>query len=227
MVANQDFQFDELKLALSAVTERLASDASEKREGQRNQKAKNFKRALWPLYLGQIFQMVFGVLMIVLGVAGWTQHRDGSLLMWSGILVHVYGVVCIVAAGALLGRISGLDPTQSVLDLQHKLATVRKTYVIGGMVVGLCWWLFWIPFMATVIDVLTQGKVDFPSKMGPSVWICVFVGIAGLAATAWFHRWSRQASRPRLRRAMEEAVIGGTLTKAQKNLDALKAFDEI
>jgi hypothetical protein len=63
--------------------------------------------------------------------------------------------------------------------------------------------------------------------MGGSLWITVAVGVAGLMATAWFHRWSRDPARPRLRRAMENAVTGGTLVKAQKNLDELKAFDEI
>lgn len=226
MDANQDLQFDELKRALNAVTERLSSDAREKHALQRVRKAKHFRRSLWPLYLGQLVQIVFGVLMIMLGVAGWTQHRDGGWLLWSGIIVHAYGVACIIAAGMLLGRLSSLDPAQAVTEMQHKLAMARKTYVIGGMVVGLGWWLFWIPFMATLVDVLTQGKVDFLSRMGTSIWICIAVGVAGLCATAWFHRWSRQPSRPGLKRAMENAVTGGTLVKAQKNLDALKAFEE-
>lgn len=227
MIANQDLQLDELKNALNALTARLAKDEKEEKSALRRRKANHFKRALWPLYVGQVFQMAFGVLMIALGVAGWTQHRDGSMLMWSGIIVHTYGVACIVAAGILFGQLAGLNASQPVLELQEKLARSRKAYVIGGMVVGLAWWLFWIPFMATLADVLTRGQVDFYARMGGSLWITVAVGVAGLMATAWFHRWSRDPARPRLRRAMEDAVTGGTLVKAQKNLDELKAFDEI
>ena len=128
-------------------------------------------------------------------------------MFFSAILVHVYGVLCIILAGMTLGMLARIDRGESLTETQLRLARLRKLYVIGGMTVGLAWWLFWIPLMATLIYWLTGGHVDFYANMGVSIGIMLGVGVAGLLATWWFHRWSRNPARPRLARAMDDACL--------------------
>ena len=51
------------------------------------------------------------------------------------------------------------------------------------------------------------------------------IGIAGLPGTWWFHRWSRSPRRPRLAKAMEDSVTGGSLRKAQAILGEILHFE--
>ena len=50
-------------------------------------------------------------------------------------------------------------------------------------------------------------------------------GIAGLLATWWFHRWSRDPSRPKLAKFMDDSVTGSSLRKAQSLIDEIAAFE--
>ena len=179
---------------------------------------------MWPLWLGQTLQILFGLICIALGVSVWSVLRDGGALFYSAIIVHVYGVLCIALGGMTVGMLARIDRGESLTETQLKLARLRKLYVIGGMAVGLVWWLFWIPFLTTLFYWL--ARVDFYANMGASIGIMFGVGAVGLVATWWFHRWSRSPARPRLARAMDDAVTGHSLARAQRRLDELKAFVE-
>lgn len=218
----QDLDFDTLKDSLQRLEARMAArdDALLRRE--RRQGIARIQWGMWPLWLGQTLQILFGVVCIALGVSVWSALRDGGAIFFSAILVHVYGVLCIMLAGMTLGSLARIDRAGSLTDTQLKLAKVRRLYVIGGMTVGLAWWLFWIPFAATLFYWL--ARVDFYANMGASIWVMVAVGVAGLLATWWFHRWSRSPARPRLARAMDDAVTGHSLARAQRRLEELKAF---
>jgi hypothetical protein len=49
------------------------------------------------------------------------------------------------------------------------------------------------------------------------------VGVAGLLGTLWLHRWSRKPGREALAKRLEDGAAGGSLRRAQAELDALKA----
>jgi len=51
------------------------------------------------------------------------------------------------------------------------------------------------------------------------------IGLAGLALTWWFHRWSRNPARPDRARSVDDALTGRSLLSAQKVLDELSAFE--
>lgn len=219
-----DLDFDTLKAGFQRLEARMAKHNGLLLQRERRRGIARIQWGMWPLWLGQTLQILLGLVCIALGVSVWTGLRDGGALFYSAIVVHAYGVLCIILGGMTLGMLAGIDRGESLTGTQTKLAKLRRLYVIGGMTVGLVWWLFWIPFMTTLFYWL--ARVDFYANMGASIGIMYVVGIAGLLATWWFHRWSRSPARPRLARAMNDAVTGHSLARAQRRLDELKAFAE-
>src|SRR3546814_19617017 len=87
--------------------------------------------------------MVFGVSLVLLAASVWNENLHQTHLLVAGLVMHVYGIAVIIFGGVMLGRISRIDFSTPVLNLQKQLASVRRQYVIGGMCVGLPWWLLW------------------------------------------------------------------------------------
>lgn len=216
-------ELDELKRALQGLEQRLArSHALECREHHRVATAR-IQWGLWPLWLGQIAQILFGLLCIGLGAAVWSALRDGSAVFFSAIVVHVYGVACIMLAGVVLGQLARIDRSEALLDTQTRLARLRRLHIVAGMAVGLSWWLLWIPFVATLLYWLARADL-YANLGGFTVAMMVAGGMAGLLGTYGLHRWARNPARPELARAMDAAITGRSLTRAQHRLDELKAF---
>jgi len=60
----------------------------------------------------------------------------------------------------------------------------------------------------------------------PSMYVAgSAIGVAGLLATWGFYHWSRQPSRPRLAKLMEDSVTGVSLRRAQALLDEIAQFE--
>jgi hypothetical protein len=162
--------------------------------------------------------------MILLGVSVWSSHHEAPDLLVSGIIVHVYGVVSIVLAGITLGMIGRLDYSRPVLVIQKQLAQLRSLYVRSGMILGLSWWLFWIPFVACFFA--WMAGVDFLANMSGALSWCVAVGLLGLFATWVIHRWAQRSGRRRLAEAMNDHMTGSSLRRAQSILDEIRRFEQ-
>lgn len=218
---------DDLKLAWQTLSRRLERhDALQTHVllEQRKQKALN---SLRPLFWGQVVQTLFGIPFILLASLLWIhggQSADG--LPWmtivAGIVVQLYGIATIAMAGQTLLRIREIDYAQPIVDIQKRLATLRRTYLVNGMLAGLPWWFLWVPLLMVLAGL---GGTNLYARAPSVVWIGLGVGAAGLAATAWFHRWSRDPARPRLAKAMEDSVTGGSLRRAQAQIDEVARFE--
>ena len=115
-----------------------------------------------------------------------------------------------------------IDYTQPVVDIQKRLAVLRRTYIVNGMLAGLPWWFLWVPLLMVLAGL---GGHDLYANAPELVWIGLGVGVAGLAATAWFHGWSRDPARPRLARAVDASVTGGSLQRARAQVDEIARFE--
>lgn len=223
-------ELDELKQAWQTLDRRLQQQNAMQFQLLREKRIDRMKSSLRPLLWGQIIQILFGVWMILIGVDVWTAHRDVPHLFIAGIIVHVYGVATIIAGGIVCGGIAGIDHAAPVLELQRRLARLRKRYLIGGMCVGLPWWVIWVPFImtlamsATGIDIYAVANA--PSPLTNWLNISLAVGVLGLLGTWVFHRWSRHPSRAALGKKLDDGAAGGSLLKAQAELDSLKAYAE-
>lgn len=223
-------ELDELKQAWQTLDRRLQQQNAMQFQLLREKRIDKMKSSLRPLLWGQIIQILFGAWMILIGVDVWASHREVPHLLIAGLVMHVYGVATVIAGGVVCSGIAGIDHTAPVLELQRRLARLRRNYVISGMCVGLPWWVMWVPFImilamsATGIDI--YAVADASSPLANWLNISLAVGVLGLFGTWAFHRWSRHPSRAALGKKLDDSVAGGSLLKAQAELDALKAYAE-
>lgn len=220
-------ELDELKATWQALDQRLAHGNRLQLQILREGKLDKARKSLRPLFWGQLVQMLFGLPFVLLASLLWmrtgasTQPLPLPTLV-AGIFVHAYGIATVVLAGCTLGLISALDYSAPVLSIQKQLAKLRRFYLINGMIAGLPWWLMWVPVLMVLSGL---SGIDLYAKAPSLVWIGLGIGVAGLLATWWFHRWSRSPRRPRLAKAMEDSVTGGSLRRAQSLLDELASFE--
>jgi len=216
-------ELDELKTAWRTLDRRLERQNALNLQRFVDGRLDKLRSRLRPLYWGQLAQMMTGVLLVLFAVGFWTRYREVTHLLLAGIILHVYGVLMIICGGVTLGLMSRIDYAAPVLAIQKQLATVRRLYIRSGTLVGLAWWLLWMPFMMVLLMVLFGADLyaDAPSV----IYSGSAVGILGLIATWWFHRWSRDPRRPRLARFVDDSMTGDSLREAQAHLDEIARFE--
>ncbi|MBS0557141.1 MAG: serine/threonine protein kinase [Proteobacteria bacterium] len=215
-------ELDEMKSAWQALDRRLERQYALDFDRYKSGKLNKLNSSLRPLFVGQLLQILFGVCFVVLAGLLWSCQPDALPVILAGIVVHAYGIATIVLAGITLGQIRRIDHSAAILDIQKQLAHLRTTYIYSGMIAGLPWWFLWVPILMVLSGL---SGVNLYAHAPGMVWIGLGIGTAGLAGTWWFHRWSRQPGRPRLAKAMEDSVTGGSLRKARQALDEIEQFE--
>ncbi|WP_157754095.1 hypothetical protein [Lysobacter capsici] len=216
-------ELDDFKLAWKELDRKLDRQYALDLLRLREERGKRMKSGLRPLVWGQALQMLFGLVCIVWGALFWLHHLDRTHLVVFGVIVHVYGIALIGCGAAMQALLAKTDYTAPVMTIQKRLASLRKTYIRTGMAVGLSWWLLWMPFVSVLF--MTFFGADMYLN-APSVYVTgTVIGVLGLLATWWFHHWSRQPSRPRLAKLMEDSVTGVSLRRAQALLDEIAQFE--
>nr|WP_298122034.1 serine/threonine protein kinase [uncultured Pseudoxanthomonas sp.] len=218
---------DDLKLAWQTLSRRLERHDALQTHLLLEQRKQKALSSLRPLLWGQVVQMLFGIPFILLAALLWIrggQSADG--LPWtvlaSGVVVQLYGIATVAMAGETLRRMREVDCAQPIIEIQTRLARLRRTYIVNGMLTGLPWWFMWVPVLVVLVGL---GGSDLYARAPGVVWIGLGVGAAGLAATFWFHRWSRDPARPRLAKAMEDSVTGGSLRRARAQIEEIARFE--
>lgn len=224
-------ELDDLKQAWQTLDRQLQRQNDLQLLQFRDNRVGRMRSSLRPLLWGQIVQMLFGVWLILLGVDVWSSHRDTAHLLLAGLSVHALGIATVIAGGVVCGGIARIDHAAPILELQRRLAWLRRSYILGGMCVGLPWWVMWVPFVMTLAMSATGVDIYAVARAGSTPltnWlnISLGVGVAGLLATWIFHRWSRHPSRAALGKKLDDGAAGGSLRRAQAELDALRAFGE-
>ena len=218
-------ELDELKSTWQALDRSLSQHNRLNLELVREQKLDKARASLRPLFWGQLAQiLVVGLPCVVLAGGLWAKFETWPSLpiLLAGIVVHIYGVAAIALAGETMSLIRNIDYAAPVMAIQKQLAKLRRFYILNGMISGLTWWLMWIPVLMVLAGL---AGVDLYARAPSVVWIGLGVGIAGLLATGWFHRWSRR-ERPLLAKAMEDGITGGSLLKAGRFLDEIAQFEK-
>lgn len=214
-------ELDDLKTAWQTLDRKLEQQNALLLHQARESTFKTLHRRLLPLRFGQAVQMLVGVALILPAVAVWSSLRDGSVLFWAGIAMHVYGVALIIVGGIMQGLLSEFDRGEPVLVKQKRLARARRFYVVAGMWVGLPWWLLWIPLMMVLVAAGTG--VDVYARMPTGIHWMLLVGVLGLVATLLFHRWAMH--RPHWAARIEGSAAGRSLNRAKATLDEIAAFE--
>lgn len=183
------------------------------------------RNALWPLFVGQIVQLLAGVSLIILGLTSWQSSLNVTHIFISGLVIHVYGILMTILSGIMLGKIRSIDYSAPVIEIQQKLAKLRFFYIVSSRLLGLSWWVLWVPFAITLFAV-TFG-VDMYSRMPLALTISLVFGALGLIATWLFHRWTKHPSRTNLRSKLDKAETGTSLRRAQEMVNELARFKNV
>lgn len=211
---------DRLHAAWQALDRHVERHDAQLLQAARTNSIQALQRRLRPLRWGQAMQMLLGLGLVLLAVPVWTGHRGIPHVFASGLIVHGYGVAAMLLGGLTLGALSRLQYDAPVVALQKRLVTLQRLYIAGSTALGLAWWLLWIPFAAVAFAWL---GVDFLARVAPALPWMVGGGIAGLAATAAFHRWAR--GRPALHARLRRNMAGSSLTAANAELEALRDLE--
>jgi hypothetical protein len=216
-------ELDDFKSAWQAIDRRLELDNRLKLRDLHERTVHKARGSLRPLFWGQVAQILFGIPFILLAALLWSTKPTHASSIVAGVLVHAYGVLTIIGAGVVLGQIGKIDHAMPVLDIQKRLLRARSLYIRSGMVAGLPWWFLWIAILQVLAGL---GDVDLLATAPSLVWSGYGIGIAGLLATGWFHRWARHPERAEFGRKMDDSLTGGSLRKALAQLEELKRFEQ-
>ncbi len=216
-------ELDELKQTWQLLDRHLHQQNTLQLAILHEQKTGRIRSSLRPLFRGQVAQIAFGIVMLIAGLWLWRHLGDVTAILVAGIVVQAYGIVTIIAAGVVLEGIAGIDRSLPVVELQQRLAKLRRAYLIGGMVVGLPWWVLW---MVPPVILLSLHAHETGASFPPAAWAWFASGAVGLVATLGFFRWLRRPGREALAKRLDDAAAGSSLRKAQAELDELARYAE-
>jgi len=216
-------ELDDFKQAWQTLDRRLEQQNRLQLQQYRENKFDKMRHGMRSLRWGQALQMILGAVIMALSVAFWRTHGSDPYMLATGIVMHAYGIATIVAGGVVLGGLSEIDHSSPVLAIQKQLAIVRKRYVISGLCVGLPWWMLWV--LPLVMLAKAVSGINLFVQTPGFVWSCLGAGVLGMLATWWLHHWSRDSSRPRLAKFMDDSLTGANLRRAQSILDEVIEFE--
>ena len=214
-------ELEELKTTWETLNQHMKRESAISLALYTDRKLTAVRSRLRPLFLGQILQLFFGLGFLLLAVLLWSTRPTAVSVIIAGIVIHAYGVACVILAGVVMGAIARIDYAGSVLEIQEKLARVRRAYILAGIIAGLTWWFLWIPLLMVLLALV---HVNLYSNAPALVWAGSAVGVVGLAAMLWLYAYARKPGHEGLRRFVDEAVVGRSLQRAQAQLDEIQLF---
>jgi len=189
----------------------------------RQQKLDAAHKSLRPLRLNQAFQIIFGVLFILLAALLWTTKPTAISVILGGVAIQAYGIGCVITAGMLFSSLNRVDYAAPVVRVQDRLAQVRRAYGICVLVAGLSWWFLWVPLLMVLAGL---AHINLYAHAPSVIWIGLATGVVGLLATRWMYLYSLKSSNMQLRQFVERATFGRSLQKAQQQLNEIRSFEE-
>ncbi len=214
---------NELMSAWKSLEQKLERDNSLHLALLRERRLDRARSSLRPLAIGQILQIAMGVTVVVLAATLWSTKPSSVPVIVAGVMVHAYGIGCIITAALTIAAMHRIGYSDSVINVQSKLARVRRAYVTSSIVAGLTWWFLWIPLLMVLAALV---GVDLYAHAPSVVWIGVAIGIAGCLLMLWLYLLSRSEAHPRLRKAVDDAVFSRSLMKAQSQIDEITHFEQ-
>ena len=210
-------ELQQLRSAWQTLDRRLEQSHRLQIEELRDRKMRAARRTLLPLVTGQAALMAFGLGMIVLGVSAWNGDRREALVIASGLVLHVYGVLTLAGAGVTLSKVLGVDLTAPVLEIQRRLVALERWYLYFGLAVGLPWFVLWI----AVWICLPGTGVENPT------WLVLnlALGGGGVALVLALRAWSRRPGREKLGRWLDESAGTRALARVRAQLGELDRFE--
>ena len=180
--------------------------------------------SLRPLFRSQVLQIVVGVVLAALAGQFWVARVEQTPLLVAGIVVHVYAIALIINGVRVILRFKEIDFSAPVTILQRRVAQLEHTYVRSGWILGLPWWVLWIPVALMVLEFF---GIDI-SRVPAESWMpgSIAFGVAGMLLTVIVFRWARRSTRPGVRERVERMASGVSIDKAKRLLVDIERFEQ-
>lgn len=213
-------ELDNLKRTVANLEREVAYARSFRVAAYKEKQLDRTRASLRPVLWEHAAQVTLGLVLTIVGQAWWSELNAPALLV-AGIVLHVYAWLMIVLGLRVIVSIRTLDLDAPVVEIQKALARLRRSYVMTGFVVGMPWWLLWIPLAMVVFGVDLNGRFSW-------AWLVtnIVIGIVGMAGTLWYfrHLWIEPQDSER-RRSIEASVSGSSFRQAQSFLDEIAGFE--
>jgi serine/threonine-protein kinase len=213
-------ELDDLKQAVAGLEREVAYTRSFRVAAHKEKQLDRTRVSLRPVLWEHAGQVTLGLMLTVVGQTWWSELREPALLV-AGIVLHVYAWAMIVLGLRVIVSLRTLDLDAPVVEIQKALARLRRSYVVTGFVVGMPWWLLWIPLAMVVFGIDLNGRFSW-------AWLVanVVIGLVGIAGTLWYFRplWTEPQESER-RRSVEMSVAGRSFRRAQGFLDEIARFE--
>lgn len=197
-------EMNELEKAWNDLSERFESQGERLQQIQRRHGIASARARLHLVSLGQIVQLVIGVVMVLWAGSYWFNHLGQTHLVVYGVAIHVYGLVLLIASALQLARLAQLDYRQPVLEMQRQLLAIRRLRVGGERVLLIFGSLMWVPILCVALR-----------AVGWDVWLIspatVLWNLAAGAGVAVLAVWLMH----RFRGSFERDAVGRSLREAE------------
>jgi hypothetical protein len=215
-------ELDDLKATWQTLNRNLERQHAFAFHQFRETKLTRFRSGFRPLVIGQIIQLLCGVVLAVLGGSFWVDHLRVAHLVIYGLCLHVYGVMMIIFAARDLFIIRHFDYAAPVLTLQKQIAELRRWHLRAGFWFGLAGCFIWIPVLLIIFHEL--GADVWRHNPGVVGWLVVS-GLLSAGVFCGLLAWSRRPGREKLARNLETSAGGRSVTRTQAMLDEIERFE--
>jgi hypothetical protein len=212
---------DDLKPAVAELDGKISQASSLSIAAYRGQTLDRTRASLRPVLWEHVGQIALGVIIALSVGPFWWNHRAEPGLLVSGLVLQLYAVLMIALGVRVIVLIRTLQLDAPVVQIQKALATLRRSYVMTGFIVGMPWWFLWIPLISVVFGI--DPFADWPAG-----WLIanLLIGAVGALGTLWFFRslWTSSVGSER-RRGVEESVAGKSFMNARVFLEEIVSFE--
>lgn len=213
---------DDLKVAWQRLDRKLDRQNALVFQQFKDRRMDTVRAHLRPLRWGQRLQIPFGVLLVAWSVWTWWTRWDLVNVRVAAMIMHVHGVALIAAGAQTLTLLGRLDYTAPVAEIQRQLAGIQRWLSVTGLVLGMAWWLLWIPMLMMVAgaagrDILARG----PRVLGWYAAACAVGLVVSLLGVWRAHR----SSRPFLQAWAKLTASGRSLHRAEAALEEIRRWE--
>jgi hypothetical protein len=172
---------------------------------------------------GQAFQIVLWLVLVAVSASFWVAHWRTLHLLWAGLLMHLYGVITIGLSVRQLFLLAAVDHTAPVVELQRKLADLRRERIRTELFLGLPWWYLWVA--AAMMGAKLLLGVDLYAVAPAWIHLTLAVGVVAMVLTFWIpRRLARTPLGSRFLRAVLDDLAGPSLLRAEREVEAIARF---